>query len=142
MEQIFENKSFISSSTLGRNFKEEMIVDDYIDDVLKLVNVDKIKKRKFKVTMDLGNGVQAIVAPEAGKKLGCVISVNGTVDGNFPGRGSEPTPSNLSLLSFIAKETNLILALPMMEMEIDPYFVMNRESFIGVTRQEPYWPNT
>ena len=58
VEQIFENKSFISSSTLGRNFKEEMIVDDYIDDVLKLVNVDKIKKRKFKVTMDLGNGVK------------------------------------------------------------------------------------
>lgn len=107
VEQIFENKSFISSSTLGRNFKEEMIVDNYIDDVLKLVNVDKIKKRKFKVTMDLGNGVQAIVAPELAKKLGCtVITVNGTVDGNFPGRGSEPTPSNLSLLSFIAKETN------------------------------------
>ena len=106
VEQIFENKSFISSRTLGRNFKEEMIVDDYIDDVLKLVNVDKIKKRKFKVTMDLGNGVQAIVAPQLAKKLGCtVITVNGTVDGNFPGRGSEPTPSNLSLLSFIAKET-------------------------------------
>ena len=28
VEQIFENKSFISSSTLGRNFKEEMIGDD------------------------------------------------------------------------------------------------------------------
>jgi phosphomannomutase/phosphoglucomutase len=106
VERIFENKSFISSSTLGRNFKEEMIVDDYINDVLKLVNADKIKKRKFKVTMDLGNGVQAIVAPQLAKKLGCtVITVNGTVDGNFPGRGSEPTPSNLSLLSFIAKET-------------------------------------
>ena len=106
VEQIFENKSFISSSTLGRNFKEEMIVDYYINDVLKLVNADKIKKRKFKVTMDLGNGVQAIVAPQLAKKLGCtVITVNGTVDGNFPGRGSEPTPSNLSLLSFIAKET-------------------------------------
>ena len=106
VEQIFENKSFISSSTLGRNFKEEMIVDDYINDVLKLVNADKIKKRKFKVTMDLGNGVQAIVAPQLAKKLGCtVITVNGTIDGNFPGRGSEPTPSNLSLLSFIAKET-------------------------------------
>ena len=106
VEQIFENKSFISSSTLGRNFKEEMIVNDYINDVIKLVNADKIKKRKFKVTMDLGNGVQAIVAPQLAKKLGCtVITVNGTVDGNFPGRGSEPTPSNLSLLSFIAKET-------------------------------------
>jgi phosphomannomutase/phosphoglucomutase len=35
-----------------------------------------------------------------------VITVNGTIDGDFPGRGSEPTPSNLSLMSFVAKETN------------------------------------
>ena len=107
VEQIFENKTFIISEILGQNFKEEMIIDRYIDDVLALVDADRIKKRKFKVTMDLGNGVQALVAPLLAKKLGCtVITVNGTIDGDFPGRGSEPTPSNLSLMSFVAKETN------------------------------------
>ena len=107
VEQIFKNKSFITSEIVGQNFKEEMIIDRYIDDVLALVDVDRIKKRKFKVTMDLGNGVQALVAPLLAKKLGCtVITVNGTIDGDFPGRGSEPTPSNLSLMSFVAKETN------------------------------------
>ena len=107
VEQIFENKTFITSEIVGQNFKEEMIIDRYIDDVLALVDVDRIKKRKFKVTMDLGNGVQALVAPLLAKKLGCtVITVNGTIDGDFPGRGSEPTPSNLSLMSFVAKETN------------------------------------
>lgn len=107
VEQIFANKTFITSEIVGQNFKEEMIIDRYIDDVLALVDVDRIKKRKFKVTMDLGNGVQALVAPLLAKKLGCtVITVNGTIDGDFPGRGSEPTPSNLSLMSFVAKETN------------------------------------
>ena len=107
VEQIFENKTFITSEIVGQNFKEEMIIDRYIDDVLALVDVDRIKKRKFKVTMDLGNGVQALVAPLLAKKLGCtVITVNGTIDGDFPGRGSEPTASNLSLMSFVAKETN------------------------------------
>ena len=107
VEQIFEHKTFITSEILGQNFKEEMIIARYIDDVLALVDADRIKKRKFKVTMDLGNGVQALVAPLLAKKLGCtVITVNGTIDGDFPGRGSEPTPSNLSLMSFIAKETN------------------------------------
>lgn len=107
VEQIFANKTFITSGIVGQNFKEEMIIDRYIDDVLALVDVDRIKKRKFKVTMDLGNGVQALVAPLLAKKLGCtVITVNGTIDGDFPGRGSEPTPSNLSLMSFVAKETN------------------------------------
>lgn len=107
VEQIFKNKTFITSEIVGQNFKEEMIIDRYIDDVLALVDVDRIKKRKFKVTMDLGNGVQAFVAPLLAKKLGCtVITVNGTIDGDFPGRGSEPTASNLSLMSFVAKETN------------------------------------
>jgi phosphomannomutase/phosphoglucomutase len=107
VEQIFANKTFITSEIVGQNFKEEMIIDSYIDDVLALVDVDRIKKRKFKMTMDLGNGVQALVAPFLAKKLGCtVITVNGTIDGDFPGRGSEPTPSNLSLMSFVTKETN------------------------------------
>ncbi len=107
VEQNFANKTFITSEIVGQNFKEEMIIDRYVDDVLALVDVDRIKKRKFKVTMDLGNGVQALVAPVLAKKLGCtVITVNGTIDGDFPGRGSEPTPSNLSLMSFVAKETN------------------------------------
>lgn len=106
VENIFANKRFITSEILGRTFKEEMVIESYTDDVLALVNVDKIKKRKFKVTMDLGNGVQALVAPLIAKKLGCeVITVNGTVDGNFPGRGSEPTPSNLSLMSSVTTET-------------------------------------
>ena len=106
VENIFANKRFITSEILGRTFKEEMVIDRYTDDVLALVNVDKIKKRKFKVTMDLGNGVQALVAPLIAKNLGCeIVTVNGTVDGNFPGRGSEPTPSNLSLMSSVATET-------------------------------------
>jgi phosphomannomutase / phosphoglucomutase len=107
VEDIFTNKRFITSDIIGRNFKEEITIDRYMNDVLALVNVDKIKRRKFKVTMDLGNGVQALVAPFLAKKLGCeVITVNGTVDGNFPGRGSEPTPSNLSLMSSVATETS------------------------------------
>ena len=106
VEKIFRNKTFINSNKIGRNFKEEMIIDRYIENVLELVDVDRIKQHKFKITMDLGNGVQSLVAPVLAKRLGCtVITINGTVDGNFPGRGSEPTPSNLNLLSSIAKET-------------------------------------
>ena len=88
VEQIFRNKAFISSTKIGDNFKEEMVIERYIDDVLKLVDTDRIKQRKFKITMDLGNGVQALVAPILAKRLGCsVITLNGTIDGNFPGRG-------------------------------------------------------
>jgi phosphomannomutase / phosphoglucomutase len=107
VEHIFKNKQFINSAKIGDNFKEEMIIEKYIDEVLKLVDTDRIKQRKFKIAMDLGNGVQALVAPILAKRLGCtVITLNGTVDGNFPGRGSEPTPFNLNTLCNISKETN------------------------------------
>jgi phosphomannomutase/phosphoglucomutase len=50
--------------------------------------------------MDTGNGAQAVVAPVIAKKLGCkVIVINGDIDGDFPGRGSEPTPDNLRVLA-------------------------------------------
>ena len=50
--------------------------------------------------MDLGNGAQAVTAPDFCKKVNCeTILVNETIDGTFPGRGSEPTPQNLSVLS-------------------------------------------
>jgi phosphomannomutase/phosphoglucomutase len=50
--------------------------------------------------MDTGNGAQAKVAPLVAEKLGCkVIVVNGQIDGDFPGRGSEPTPDNLGVLA-------------------------------------------
>jgi len=106
VEDIFMDKTFINSNKIGRNFKDEMIINAYIDDVLELVDVNRIKQHNFKITMDLGNGVQSLVAPLLAKRLGCtVITVNGTLDGSFPGRGSEPTPSNLEILRSISKET-------------------------------------
>jgi phosphomannomutase / phosphoglucomutase len=68
--------------------------------VLALIDVDRIRQRKFTVVMDTGNGAQAAVAPFVAKRLGCkVIVINGQIDGDFPSRGSEPTPDNLEVLS-------------------------------------------
>jgi phosphomannomutase/phosphoglucomutase len=41
VEEIFRNKSFINSDKIGQNFKDEMIIERYINDVLNLVNVEK-----------------------------------------------------------------------------------------------------
>ena len=48
----------------------------------------------------MGNGAQAVTAPNFCTLVNCeTILVNETIDGTFPGRGSEPTPQNLSVLS-------------------------------------------
>jgi phosphomannomutase/phosphoglucomutase len=57
--------------------------------------------------LDLGNGAQAVSAPDFCKMIQCnTFLVNQNIDGRFPGRGSEPTPQNLSDLSKTVIENN------------------------------------
>ena len=63
--------------------------------------------KKFKVCLDLGNGAQSVTAKTLCEKLGCnVYVINEEINGDFPGRGSEPTPQNLDELSKLVVETN------------------------------------
>jgi phosphomannomutase / phosphoglucomutase len=105
IEDIYYSKKFSKVDSLGRDFNNETIMDSYIEAVLSLINVEKIQQRRFTVVMDIGNGAQARVAPILLNKLGCkVITINGNIDGDFPGRGSEPTPENLKMLSNMVKD--------------------------------------
>jgi phosphomannomutase/phosphoglucomutase len=100
VEEIYYSKKFTRIDGTSHDFTDDKVVSSYIEAVLALVDVDKIREQKFTVAMDTGNGAQAIVAPLIAKKLGCkVIVINGEIDGNFPGRGSEPTPENLGMLA-------------------------------------------
>ncbi|HEX2615613.1 MAG TPA: phosphoglucosamine mutase [Nitrososphaera sp.] len=100
VEDIYYSKKFAKIDGHGRDFIDDRVISSYIDAVLSLVDVDRIRARRFTVAMDTGNGAQAKVAPLVAEKLGCkVIVVNGQIDGGFPGRGSEPTPDNLGVLA-------------------------------------------
>jgi phosphomannomutase/phosphoglucomutase len=100
VEDVYYSKKFAKIDGHGRDFVDDRVVSSYIDAVLSLVDVDRIRARRFTVAMDTGNGAQAKVAPLVAEKLGCkVIVVNGQIDGDFPGRGSEPTPDNLGVLA-------------------------------------------
>lgn len=91
---------------VGTVYNHEYI-DTYTDSILNHVDVDAIKKAKLSVCLGLGNGVAALVAPVVARKLGCkVYTVNTEIDGTFPGRGSEPTPSNLVDLKELIKATD------------------------------------
>ena len=106
VEDVYYSKRFSKIDGFGRDFTNETIIDSYIEAVLSLVNVEKIRQRKFTVAMDIGNGAQARVAPVLLNKLGCkLITINGNIDGDFPGRGSEPTTENLKTLSSMVKNS-------------------------------------
>lgn len=100
VEDMYYSKKFAKIDGHGRDFVDDRVISSYVDAVLSLVDVDRIRARRFAVAMDTGNGAQARVAPLVAEKLGCkVIVVNGQIDGDFPGRGSEPTPDNLGVLA-------------------------------------------
>ena len=62
------------------------------------VKAAKIKKRKLKIALDFGNGTSSL-SRGVFDALGCdIIALNENIDGNFPGRPSEPAEANLQQL--------------------------------------------
>lgn len=108
IEDIYFNKKWEKNTQkFGTTSEEERAIQAYFDGVKSQVNSEKIISKKFKVVLDLGNGAQAVTAPKFCKELGCeVFTINENIDGTFPGRGSEPTPENLSELSKAVLQNN------------------------------------
>ena len=107
IEKIFFEKSWNTLSHIASTHHEQNADRVYVTAIKSHLDVSKIKNRHFKVSLDLGNGVQAVTAIRLCRELGCeVFSINEEIDGNFPGRGSEPTPENLQSLSELVKSTN------------------------------------
>ena len=89
----------------GQTRKETGAINAYIQGILSHVDVKSIQIKNLSIVLDMGNGAQAITAKTLCENLGCkTFEVNGEIDGDFPGRGSEPTPENLSELSSAIKK--------------------------------------
>ena len=113
IEEIYLQKTWKSKpNTWGVTTKENGAIEAYVSGILSQVDSDKIKSNKFKVVLDLGNGAQTVSAPNLCELLNCkTILINDSLDGKFPGRGSEPTPENLSELSKIVSENEADLGI-------------------------------
>lgn len=78
---------------------------EHLKEILREVNVGKIKKRKLKVVLDCANGTPALIGPQLFKELGCkLILLNDKIDGHFPGRPSEPREENVQGMLKVVKE--------------------------------------
>lgn len=108
VEDIYFNKTFKPlDHIIGNDIEERRAIDTYINGIVSLVDADLIRRKKLKVVLDCGNGAQAITAPKLMESLDCeAIMINSEIDGSFSGRGSEPTPDNLSLLSKTVRENS------------------------------------
>ena len=113
IEDIFLKKNWIKNpSKWGITEKEDKAINVYVDGITSQIDSQKIKSKNLKVVLDLGNGAQAVTAPIFCNSLGCkIFLINEKIDGLFPGRGSEPTPQNLSELSKTVQQNNADLGI-------------------------------
>ena len=67
--------------------------------VLRLVDVEAIRRRRFRVAIDCCNGAGAVLTPSLLEALGCeVVPLHAEPNGRFP-HPPEPVPANLGDLS-------------------------------------------
>jgi phosphomannomutase len=76
----------------------------YRDAVVAYAQAHGARADGLDVAVDCGNGMGALGTPPVLRDLGArVVTLNGQVDGYFPGRESKPTPESLSdLRAFVA----------------------------------------
>ncbi|TMI26482.1 phosphoglucosamine mutase, partial [Candidatus Bathyarchaeota archaeon] len=104
MELLIHRDRWRASCQPGRRVIREGRVGPYIEKLASQV-LARDGIGNLKIAVDTGNGVAALTTPRLLRKLGAnVIAVNDAIDGEFPGRNSEPRPENLGSLSKIVKE--------------------------------------
>ena len=98
---------------------------------LKLVDVDAVRKRKFKVVVDAVNSIGGVVIPMLLKELGCeVVELNCAPTGEFA-HNPEPLPENLTEISEVIRREGADMGI-VVDPDVDRLaFVMeNGEMFV------------
>jgi phosphomannomutase len=102
--QNFKPINHNPKSSLVSNSSE--FIQTHIDSVLKRVDLNAIRKKKFKVFLDAVNGGGSIVIPELLKQLGCKVqSIYVDPTKPFP-REPEPTPHSLAKSAKLMQKTD------------------------------------
>jgi phosphomannomutase len=99
--------SYASYDRLGKVEVYDRAVDDHIKAILDLpyLDVDLIRRRRFKVALDCVCGAGAVLVPRLLKELGCqVIPIHCEPTGRFP-RNPEPLPENLGELCTVVRQS-------------------------------------
>jgi phosphomannomutase len=88
IQRVVEQLSSPVNKESGKQVEHD-IWGDYIEHVLSFVDLDKISP--MKVVVDAGNGMAGLAIPKITERLPIeVVPVHFELDGNFPGRESNP----------------------------------------------------
>ena len=118
---------------IGKVVLREDFNKQHIEQVLalKLVDVEAIRKRKFKVVVDAVNSIGGVVIPALLRELGCeVVELNCEPTGEFA-HNPEPLPENLTEISEVIRKAGADMGI-VVDPDVDRLaFVMeNGEMFV------------
>jgi phosphomannomutase/phosphoglucomutase len=100
-----EEPDRVPFSEIGQLYRNDKIIDEYVDEAVSKVDTDAIRNAELKVVVDCGSGAGCFTAPYLIRKLGCdLTTLNSQADGFFPGRNPEPIEENLQELIQVVKE--------------------------------------
>jgi len=109
LERMFFSEDFPRAKVgeIGNIDYPIRLLESYRQDFLDALDVDVIRKRKFKVVVDYDNGGAVEVFPAIFASLDCeVISLNAFIDPTKVGRSNERSESSINNLSSIVRSLN------------------------------------
>ena len=127
---LAEQEDFIfpNVDNIGKVISREDFNPTHIDQVLALdlVDVEKVKARKFKVVVDAVNSIGGVVIPALLEKLGCeVIKLNCEPNGHFA-HNPEPLAENLTEISKVIVEVGADLGI-VVDPDVDRLALVNED---------------
>lgn len=101
-----DNYNYAEVTALGTYTYNSQYIDKHIDEILKLklVNVEAIKEKNYRIAVDGVNSTGCIAVPMLLRKLGVeqIFEINNEVNGHFA-HNPEPLPEHLTQLTSIVK---------------------------------------
>ncbi|MHA1768522.1 MAG: phosphoglucosamine mutase [Candidatus Thorarchaeota archaeon] len=114
IERIYESKDFQVAAWdgLGVERRLENGAEEHIAAILPRCDRDLIRSKNYSIVVDPGNGAACVLTPYLMQRLSeKVISMNGQLDGRFPGRRSEPDEESLKDLIKMVRDTGADLGI-------------------------------
>ena len=104
LEKIFFERSFLTQTwdKIGHEISAPHLLEQYINAITS--KFPGKPGEGITVVVDPGSGPACITTPRILTEIGCkVITINGIMDGTFPGRLPEPSPEGLKNLADLVK---------------------------------------
>jgi phosphomannomutase/phosphoglucomutase len=109
VEECLLSESFATAEWdgVGTRHHVDHANDDYVAEMLDVLDRDAIAAANLTVALDPGHGAGSGTSPEFFRELGCeVVTINAQPDGHFPGRAPEPVKKNLDDLGRLVRASD------------------------------------